>query len=275
VRLSSAANLNNGNDPIVIDIEQLTPEQLKAIKERGVESVEISDEANEGSEYDIVLHLGGTEPARPARRRPLHGADTLGQFYQVQAQQDNIDGLLSDAELNAIYEAQFQGAVTGAMFLLPVDEATVGVYILGKTVNGLVRLGSSAARFVRGRSAARGTGIALNSSGGVLTRTFNLNGKQVPLIGGGDPVVGRTLKNGLTEIKTSITGSVNDAANLFRHLVGDSAKPLANGKGFRSVLDDGREVVFRPTSSGRSGGIPKIEIRDPNFGISEKINFTR
>jgi len=155
VRLSSAANLNNGNDPVVIDIEQLTPEQLKAIKERGVESVEISEEANENGEYDIVLHLGGTEPARPARRRPLHGADTLGQFYQVQAQQDNIDGLLSDAELNAIYEAQFQGAVTGAMFLLPVDETFLGVYILGKTVNGLVRLGSSVARFVRTRAAAK------------------------------------------------------------------------------------------------------------------------
>jgi hypothetical protein len=156
VRLSSAANLNNGNDPIVIDIEQLTPEQLKAIKERGVESVEISEEANENGEYDIVLHLGGTEPARPARRRPLHGADTLGQFYQVQAQQDNIDGLLSDAELNAIYEAQFQGAVTGAMFLLPVDEATVGVYIVSKAATGLVRLGSSAARLARRGSTARG-----------------------------------------------------------------------------------------------------------------------
>jgi len=111
-------------------------------------------------------------------------------------------------------------------------------------------------------------------AGGALTRTINLNGKQVHLVGGGDPVVGRTLRNGLTEIKTSISGSGNDAASLFRNLVGDSAKPLANGKGFRSVLDDGREVIFRPASSGRSGGIPKIEIRDPNYGISEKINFT-
>ena len=108
-----------------------------------------------------------------------------------------------------------------------------------------------------------------------MTRTFDFNGKQVPLVGGGNPVVGRTLRNGLTEIKTSINGSGNDAANLFRNLVGDSAEPLANGKGFRSVLDDGREIIFRPSSSGRSGGIPKIDIRDPNFGTSEKINFTR
>lgn len=110
---------------------------------------------------------------------------------------------------------------------------------------------------------------------GQLTRTFTLNGRQVSLIGGGTPVVGRTLKNGLTEVKTSISGGIDDAAQVFSNLVGNAAKPLGNGKGFRAVLENGREVIFRPISSGRSGGIPKIEIRDFATGVSEKINFTR
>ena len=118
------------------------------------------------------------------------------------------------------------------------------------------------------------TGLVGAKEVGQLTRTFSLNGSQVPILGG-NPVVGRTLRNGLTEVKTSVTGTENDAANVFRSLVGDSAKALSNGKGFRSVLDDGREFIFRPVSSGRSGGIPKIEIRDFNSGVSEKINFVR
>ena len=104
--------------------------------------------------------------------------------------------------------------------------------------------------------------VVANSGGGLVTRTFQLNGKQVPLVGGGTPVVGRTLKNGMTEVKTHINGS-NDAVNVFKNLVGDSAKPLANGKDFRSVLGDGREVIYRPSSS--SGGIPKIDIRWRRF----------
>ena len=154
------------------------------------------------------------------------------------------------------------GNVGGAAanFGIAIGEMMVTVLTFG--TNGVV-----------GGTIGRGTSVVSNS--GALTRTFDFNGKQIPPVGVGNPVVGRTLRNGLSEIKTSINGSDNDAANLFRNLVGDSVKPLANGKGFRSVLDDGREVIFRPSSSGRSGEIPKIEIRDPNFGTSEKINFTR
>jgi hypothetical protein len=111
--------------------------------------------------------------------------------------------------------------------------------------------------------------------GNALTRTFSIEGRQVPLLGG-DPVIGRTLKNGLVEIKTRISGSINDAADIFRRLAGEAAQALSNGAGFRAVLPDGREAIFRPKSTGiGSDGIPKIEIRDPQFGVSEKVNFTR